>query len=72
MILIVINWINDDSCGLNIVKQCHNVINHPFGKGLYHRFTVIWGTVYYCFNYIYAILHVRNHLNNFLLAIICK
>ena len=27
-------------------------INHPFGNGLYHLFTVIWGMVYYCFTHI--------------------
>ena len=28
------------------------IINHPFGKGFYHLFMVIWGMVYYCFTHI--------------------
>ena len=31
----------------------NNVINHPYGNGLYHLFMVIWGLVYYCFSYMF-------------------
>ena len=35
----------------NVLETMINMINHPFGNGLYHPFMVIQGMVYYCFNY---------------------
>ena len=36
-------------------EHVKTTINHPFGNGLYHLFTVILGMVYYCFNHIASI-----------------
>ena len=31
---------------------CKTIIHHPFGKGLYHLFMLIWWMVYYCLTHI--------------------
>ena len=45
------NW----ECLLMFINVGKTRINHPFGNGLYHLFSVIWGMVYYCLTHIIGI-----------------